>query len=88
MSGKSRSDRFARDDEKIIKRKDDGILEFFGYKDITSIATYELRNYLSVLDDNRDKELSPSSKTKHLTIIGKIFKIASERDVIDRIPWK
>ena len=86
MSGKSRSDRFAKDDEKIIKRKDDGILEFFGDKDITSITTYELRDYLSVLDDNRDKELSPSSKTKHLTIIGKIFKIAYERDVIDRIP--
>jgi len=39
MSGKSRSDRFAKDDEKIIKRKDDGILEFFGDKDITSITT-------------------------------------------------
>jgi site-specific recombinase XerD len=86
MSGKSRSPRFAKDDERIIQRKGDGLIAYFGSRNINDITTYDLRDYLSFLDENRNASLSSSSKTKHLTIIGKIFKIAYEKDVLDRLP--
>ena len=86
MSGKSRSPRFARDDENIIQRKGDGLIAYFGSRNINDITTYDLRDYLSFLDENRNASLSSSSKTKHLTIIGKIFKVAYEKDVLDRLP--
>ena len=52
MSGKTRSERFHVDDEGLILRKEDGI-EYS--RDINDITTYDLRDYLTVLDDNRDK---------------------------------
>ena len=86
MSGKTRSARFAYDDEKIINRKIDGIKEYFGKREVSSIKTYDIRDYLSVLDENRKKPLSPSSKKKHTTIIAKILKVAYEKEVIDKLP--
>ena len=67
-------------------RKDDGINAYFGNRDINEITTYDLRDYISYLDENRDEPLSPSSKSKHLVIIGKIFKVAYEKDVLDKMP--
>ena len=86
MSGKTRSLRFAKDDESIIQREGDGLIAYFGGRNINDITTYDLREYLSYLDDNRNASLSSSSKNKHLTIIGKIFKVAYEKDVLDRLP--
>ena len=86
MSGKTRSPRFAKDDENIIQRKGDGLIAYFGSRNVNDITTYDLRDYLSYLDENRSVSLSSSSKTKHLTIIGKIFKVAYEKDVLDRLP--
>ena len=86
MSGKTRSDRFHLDDEGIILRKHDGINEYFGNRDINDITTYDLRDYLTVLDDNREKGLSPSSKSKHLIIVSKILKIAYEKGTLDKMP--
>ena len=86
MSGKTRSPRFAKDDERIIRREGDGLIAYFGSRNINDITTYDLREYLSYLDENRNASLSASSKTKHLTIIGKIFKVAYEKDVLDRLP--
>ena len=86
LSGKTRSERFAKDDEKIILRESDGLNAYFGKRDINDITTYDFRDYLTYLDDNRDKPLSPSSKSKHLTIIGKIFKTAFEKGVLNAMP--
>jgi hypothetical protein len=86
MSGKTRGERFAKDDEKIILRKNDGLDAYFGELDINGITTYDLRDYISYLDDNRDESLSASSKSKHLTIIGKVFKVAYEKESLDRMP--
>ena len=86
MSGKTRSPRFHIDDEVIILRKDDGINEYFGNRDINDITTYDLRDYLTVLDENRDKGLSASSKSKHLIIISKILTIAYEKGSLDKMP--
>ena len=86
MSGKSRSERFASDDESIIKRHGDGLNSYFGTRNINDITTYDVRNYISHLDSNRDKPLSSSSKSKHLIIISKIFKVAYEKDVLEKMP--
>ena len=86
LSGKTRSERFAKDDEKIILRENDGLNAYFGNRDINEITTFDLRDYLTFLDDSRDKPLSASSKSKHLTIIGKIFKIAYEKGSLKSMP--
>ena len=86
LSGKTRSERFARDDEKIILRENDGLNAYFGNRDINEITTFDLRDYLTFLDDSRNKPLSASSKSKHLTIIGKIFKIGYEKGSLKSMP--
>ena len=87
MSGKTRSERFHKDDEKLILREIDGIDAHFGNWEINDITTFDLREYLSHLDDNRDKPLSASSKSKHLTVIGKILKVAYEMGKLDKMPF-
>ena len=37
LSGKTRSERFAKDDEKIILRENDGLNAYFGNRDINEI---------------------------------------------------
>ena len=86
LSGKTKNERFSRDDEKIINRKGDGLSDYFGRNDITSITTTDIRKYLNHLDDQRDKPLAPSTKNKHTTVIRKIFRIAYESGVIEQIP--
>ena len=87
MSGKTRSERFHKDDEKLILRETDGIDAHFGNWEINDITTFDLREYLSHLDDNRDKPLSASSKSKHLTVIGKILKVGYEMGKLDKMPF-
>lgn len=86
LSGKTKNERFSRDDEKIINRKGDGLSDYFGRKDISSITTTDIRKYLNHLDDQRDKPLAPSTKNKHTTVIRKIFRLAYESGVIEQIP--
>ena len=43
MSGKTRSKRFHLDDEGLLLRKNDGINEYFGNRNINDITTYDLR---------------------------------------------
>ena len=86
MSGKTRSKRFHLDDEGLLLRKNDGINEYFGNRNINDITTYDLRNYLTFLDDNRQKGLSASFQSKHLIVISKVLKIAFEKGVLDKIP--
>lgn len=87
QSGKERSSSYAKDDEKNINRKKDGLLAQFGNMDIREITTYDIRNYLTVLDKNRKGGMSASSKSKHLNILSKTFKLAFEKNLIDRIPF-
>ena len=85
QSGKTRNSRFGKDDQKILEQKG-GVIDFFGHMDIASITTRTIRDYLNFLDDKRDKPLAPSTKTKHTTIIRKVFKVALEDRVIDQVP--
>ena len=55
LAGKTRSSAFASDDEKLLKRNGDGIIDYFYKRDITLIRTSDITEYFNVLDDNRDK---------------------------------
>ena len=85
-TGKTKNIRFAKEDEKILNREGDGIIDYFGRKDVASIHTMDIRNYLNYLDDQRDQPLAPSTKNKYATIIRKVLKLAYEQRVIDHLP--
>ena len=86
LAGKGRSASFAKDDEKLLNRKEDGIIDYFGRKDIGIIKTPQIREYLNWLDDRRSRPLAPSTKNKHNIIIRKVLKVAYEHNAIDSIP--
>ena len=86
LSGRTRSAAFAPDDEKLLKRNGDGIIDYFYKRDITTIRTSDITEYFNVLDDNRIKPLSASSKNKHNIIIKKVLRLAYDDGVIQTIP--
>ena len=57
-----RSKSFVWDDSKLLSREKDGILAVFGHRDVRHIETRDLRDYLYLLDQNREKPLSASSQ--------------------------
>jgi integrase len=86
MAGKDRHRNFAKSDGFLLNRKKDGIIAHFGRRDIGSIRTSDIRDYLNTLDDQRDVPLANSSKNKHVIIIRKVLKTAYDHGVIDAIP--
>ena len=86
LAGKTRSSAFASDDEKLLKRNGDGIIDYFYKRDITLIRTSDIKEYFNVLDDNRTKPLSASSKNKHNIIIKKVLRLAYDDGVLQTIP--
>lgn len=81
-----RGPRFAYDDEKLLNREHDGILPYFGDRQVDAIRTQDLRDYLEFLDDHREGILSANSKSKHLIVIRKILNLAREKGVIAHLP--
>ena len=77
---------FVWDDVKLLSRSDDGILAVFGDQDVRQIQSSDLREYLHLLDQNREKPLSSSSQAKHLGIVRKVLKLELEARVIDQLP--
>ncbi|MDC0499710.1 integrase [Paracoccaceae bacterium] len=86
LAGKIRSSAFASDDEKLLKRNGDGIIDYFYKRDITLIRTSDITEYFNLLDDNRTKPLSASSKNKHNIIIKKVLRLAYDDGVLQTIP--
>ena len=85
LAGKTRSSAFASDDEKLLKRNGDGIIDYFYKRDITLIRTSDITEYFNVLDDNRTKPLSASSKNKHNIIIKKVLRLAYDDGILQTI---
>ena len=48
LAGKTRSVAFATDDEKLLKRNHDGIIDYFYKQDISSIRTSDITEYFNV----------------------------------------
>lgn len=73
-------------DRKLLHRQKDGILMHFGPYDVTKITTSMIRQYLILLDQNRDKPLADSTKSKHLIIIRKVLSLAVEDGLMQSVP--
>ena len=86
QSGKTKNARFSKDDEKLLNRDGDGIIEYFGRKDVATIKTLQIREYLNWLDDQRSQPLASSTKNKYNIVIKKVLGVAYEHDAIDSIP--
>lgn len=86
LSGKDKNVHFSRDDRSKIEREKDGLRVYFGGMNIRNITTFDLRDYLKHLDENRGEKLSPSYKNKHMHIMSKVFNLAYEQDIIEKKP--
>jgi len=86
LSGKGKNARFSEDDERKLNRKHDGILEHFGNRNVSSISTSAIREYLNLLDDRRDNPLAASTKNKHIFVIRKVLKYAYEDGLLATLP--
>jgi len=74
------------DQHKILHRPEDGLIPYFGNLDIRKVTTGKIRDYLTFLDQRREKPLAPSTKSKQCIVIRKVLETAFEDGVIDLIP--
>ncbi len=84
--GETRSERFSKDTQQVIHRDEKGLIAFFGNKDVSKITTNHIREFFINLDADRPQPLSFSTKNKYLITLKKIFRVAYEFNVIDKIP--
>lgn len=75
-----------RDDMKLLNRPEDGLLEYFGPRDISTITSTEITDYFLALDEARDEPLSSSTKAKHVILLNKVFKVAANSGKLTRLP--
>ena len=83
-SGKGKSSRYARDDENLINRVEEGIRAYFGRRDISKITTKDIRTYFLFLDSRRDVPLAPSTRNKYRSVLSKLFRLAYEEGAINK----
>lgn len=76
----------ARDEEKMIKQKDIGILDYFGKDDIRTITTNDIWDYFLFMDEGRDQPLSWSTKSKFRIVLKKVFTAAIADGTLGALP--
>lgn len=80
----------AQDEQKLLDRKVDGLLAYFGERDIRQITSADVNQYFVELDETRVKEtgkpMSSSTKAKHRILLNKIFKTALDNKAITALP--
>ena len=86
LAGKDRHPLFAKEDAYVLNGKDTGVLKYFGHRDIGSIKTSDIREYLNWVDDKSEKSLSASTRSKRVIVIRKVLKLAIESGAIDGLP--
>lgn len=75
-----------RDEHKIIYRKDDGLIAYFGDTSVTDINAGTIRAFLTKLDQGRSKPLANSTKAKNLAVLRRVLELAMDDDVIPKVP--
>ncbi len=85
-SGQSLHPLTARNEKSILYREPDGVLAYFGRMDVGSVQTPNIRDYLKWVDDQRDRPLSASTKSKHTNVIRKVLTTALDARAIGSIP--
>lgn len=74
------------DTKKILFRKNDGLVAYFGRMDVADITTGRIRAYLEYLDSIRSKPLNNSTKNKNLAVLKQVLQLALDEDVIQKLP--
>ncbi|MDO6591647.1 hypothetical protein Q4539_15475, partial [Yoonia sp. 1_MG-2023] len=75
MAAQKGKSKWSDGDGKLLNRQKDGLIIYFGKHDVTKITTGMIREYLLHLDDNRDRPLAQSTKSKHVVIIRKVLSL-------------
>lgn len=75
-----------RDEHKILYRKDDGLIAYFGNTSITDINAGTIRSFVTALDQGRSKPLANSTKAKNLAVLKRVLELALDDDVIPKLP--
>lgn len=76
----------ARDYERIMDRPDDGLIAYFGTREIEGITSGEITEYFAMMDETRGEPLSASTKNKHRFALNRVFKAAVEERALTRLP--
>lgn len=76
----------AKDEDKIIFRKDYGVADYWDKVAVTEVKTTNIRDYLLKLDEVNGSPLSGSTKSKYVIVIRKTLKLARESGAITNIP--
>lgn len=74
------------DAEKILFRKGDGLVAYFGCMSVDQINAGSIRSYLTALDEARSKPLAQSTKVKNLSILKQVLELALDDDVLTKLP--
>ena len=80
-----RNSNYARVLQWVIQKDDWGLVRRFGAKDIRSIRTQDVRNYLENLERTQP-HFSPSTKNTILAAFRNVMKVARDEGVIDHVP--
>jgi len=75
----------AKNDAYILKLND-GLLAYFGRRDVTKIRSSDITEYLSWLRKTRGRNLAPSTLNKYLNVLRKTLKLAVEEGVLSNLP--
>jgi len=73
-------------DNRILSRPKDGLIYYFGKHDVTKFTKGMVLNYLAHLDQNRDKPLAESTKSKHVILIKKVLTLAVDDGLMRTLP--
>jgi hypothetical protein len=75
-----------RDEHKILYRKDDGLITYFGDTSVAEINAGSIRSFVTKLDQKRSKPLANSTKAKNLAVLKRVLELALDDDVIPKLP--
>lgn len=74
------------DTNKILYRKHDGLIAYFGNMNIRDITAGSIRDYITALDASRRNPLANSTKNKQLNVLKQVLELAFDDEVIPKVP--
>ena len=76
----------ARNDEYAIYNKSWGLLAYFGRRDVASIRTRDVNEYVAWMTNDRDEPLAFSTVNSRVSCLRKILKLARDDGLIGEVP--
>ena len=76
----------ARNDEYTIHNKEWGLVAFFGRRDVASIRTKDVNDYVAWMTKDRKEPLAFSTVSSRVSCLRKILKLARDDGLISEVP--